>query len=220
MIVSVAQDRKHAEEWDPAAKERESAAGERTIGGREQAARHRSETLRDRERSAQDRKHAEERDRAAKARDGAAGARDSAAAERPSNVHELAALTRDDAARERSAEEAAPFEPAVLVIEGHAAGDQLLRGVASVLRTKLRSYDIVVRYGGDEFLCVLSGTNLKAARQRFDEVAHNLAEISPEASVSVGLAALANPDTYAELIARADAALYAGRRGAREKADS
>src|SRR4051794_12494598 len=38
---------------------------------------------------------------------------------------------------------------------GHAAGDEALRAVGNALRTALRSYDIVMRYGGDEFVCAL-----------------------------------------------------------------
>jgi diguanylate cyclase (GGDEF)-like protein len=94
---------------------------------------------------------------------------------------------------------------------GHAAGDQLLRDVAATLLNGLRSYDLVIRHGGDEFLCALPGTNLDGARRRFDQVATMLAEKNPRASVSTGVAELADPDTLEELTARADAALYAGR---------
>jgi diguanylate cyclase (GGDEF)-like protein len=104
-------------------------------------------------------------------------------------------------------------------VQGHAVGDQLLPDVAVALRTGLRSYDLVVRYGGDEFLCALPGTDIEGARRRIDEVARNLTKSSPNASASVGLAVLADPDTLDELIVRADAALYAGRRGAREQVD-
>ena len=97
---------------------------------------------------------------------------------------------------------------------GHAAGDQLLRDVAAALLNGLRSYDLVVRYGGDEFVCALPGTNLDGAKRRFAEVATMLAEKNPRASVSTGLAELTDPDTLEELTARADAALSAGRRGA------
>jgi|1185.fasta_scaffold46559_3 diguanylate cyclase (GGDEF)-like protein len=103
---------------------------------------------------------------------------------------------------------------------GHAAGDQLLRDVAAALQNGLRSYDLVVRHGGDEFLCVLPGTNLDGAKRRFAEVATKLAEKNRRATVSTGLAELADPDTLDELTARADAALYAGRRGARGQAAS
>jgi diguanylate cyclase (GGDEF)-like protein len=97
-------------------------------------------------------------------------------------------------------------------VDGHAAGDQLLRDVALALRTGLRSYDLVMRYGGDEFVCALPGSDMEAARPRFDEVARNLRERNPTASVSIGLAELESADTVDGLTARADAALYAGRR--------
>ena len=103
---------------------------------------------------------------------------------------------------------------------GHAAGDQLLRDVAAALQNGLRSYVLVVRHGGDEFVCALPGTNLDRAQRRFAEVATKLAERNPQASVSVGLAELADPDTLEELTARADAALSAGRRGGRGQAAS
>lgn len=101
---------------------------------------------------------------------------------------------------------------------GHAAGDQLLRDVAAALLNGLRSYDLVVRHGGDEFVCALPGTNLDRAKRRFTELAIELAEKNPRASMSIGLAELADRDTLEELTARADAALSAGRGGARGQA--
>jgi diguanylate cyclase (GGDEF)-like protein len=98
---------------------------------------------------------------------------------------------------------------------GHAAGDRALRAVAAALRGGLRSYDLVMRYGGDEFLCGLPGSDLDGAQRRFDAVASTLAEENPGTSVSIGLAELANPDTLEALTARADASLYAARRNAR-----
>jgi diguanylate cyclase (GGDEF)-like protein len=97
-------------------------------------------------------------------------------------------------------------------VQGHAAGDALLRDVAMALSTGLRSYDLVVRYGGDEFLCALPGTDIDGAGRRFDEVTRQLTETSTHASVTTGLAELENSDTLDTLIARADAALYAERR--------
>jgi diguanylate cyclase (GGDEF)-like protein len=102
--------------------------------------------------------------------------------------------------------------------DGHAAGDQVLRVVAAALSDGLRSYDLVVRYGGDEFLCGLPGSDLKGAQRCLDTVANTVAERDPLASVSMGLAELTNPDTLDVLIARADAALYADRQDARGQA--
>ena len=87
---------------------------------------------------------------------------------------------------------------------GHAAGDALLQRVVSALRARLRSYDAIVRLGGDEFLCVMSETTLEDARQRLDEVQATLAADPEPTQIKVGFAALAPDDSAAELIERAD----------------
>lgn len=96
--------------------------------------------------------------------------------------------------------------------QGHAAGDQLLMRVTQAVRDHLRSYDIVVRLGGDEFLCVMSGTTIHAAQRRFDAVHAALAEPRPSAcEITVGFSALEREDDATELIARADAELLRRR---------
>jgi diguanylate cyclase (GGDEF)-like protein len=92
--------------------------------------------------------------------------------------------------------------------EGHAAGDALLRNVVAAIRSNLRSYDPIVRFGGDEFVCALSNTDLDGARRRFDDIRVALRETDGAASISVGLAALGPDDTLRDLTARGDAALY------------
>ncbi len=52
--------------------------------------------------------------------------------------------------------------------DGHAEGDALLIDVAATIRSKLRSYDPLVRFGGDEFVCAFSDFDLDAVRVRFD----------------------------------------------------
>jgi len=94
---------------------------------------------------------------------------------------------------------------------GHHAGDQLLRRVVNTMRAYLRSYDLIVRYGGDEFLCGLAGLSLLRASQRFRLINADLAKHGGS-SVSVGLAALDSNDTLEDLIDRADAVLLAERR--------
>jgi diguanylate cyclase (GGDEF)-like protein len=94
---------------------------------------------------------------------------------------------------------------------GHVAGDRLLVEVASTIRAQMRSYDLIVRYGGDEFLCVLSGLSMSAATARLELINTVLAAGAEHGSITVGLAELQPGDSAASLIARADAALYRQR---------
>ena len=93
--------------------------------------------------------------------------------------------------------------------QGHAAGDRALITVADVLHTTLRPYDLVIRYGGDEFICAAEGIDLHAARLRFIRVNELLARAG--LSVTAGLAKLRTGDTIEQVIARADADLYQQR---------
>ena len=94
---------------------------------------------------------------------------------------------------------------------GHAAGDDLLRAVADGLRHHMRAYDLVVRLGGDEFLCALPNVTLVEARERFDDL---IAELkgSGDGSVSIGYSELRDGDSADEFVRRADSALLAHRR--------
>lgn len=95
---------------------------------------------------------------------------------------------------------------------GHAAGDVLLVRVVEAVRAHLRTYDLVVRFGGDEFLCAVPGLGLDDVAGRLDLVN---ASLGTGGSLSTGLAELRPTDDLAELIARADAELY--RRRARDR---
>lgn len=93
---------------------------------------------------------------------------------------------------------------------GHLAGDQLLRKIADTLRANVRSYDLVVRYGGDEFVCGFPALDVKDAAERFERINGDLAA-TDEASVAFGLAELETDDSLADLITRADSIMYANR---------
>ena len=94
---------------------------------------------------------------------------------------------------------------------GHAAGDAMLVAVANELKAELRSYDLIIRYGGDEFVCVLSGLSLDDAVTRLALVNIALAEGADPGSVTFGLAELLPEDSARDVVGRADAALYAKR---------
>ena len=90
--------------------------------------------------------------------------------------------------------------------EGHAAGDRVLQSVVRAIRSRLRSFDPIVRYGGDEFVCGLGGTDVEEAARRFALIGTAI-EADARVGISVGFAALAAGDTADQLTERADAAM-------------
>jgi diguanylate cyclase (GGDEF)-like protein len=93
---------------------------------------------------------------------------------------------------------------------GHAAGDRLLRATSDSIRTRLRAYDLIVRFGGDEFVCGLLDMSLAEAAERFSLVSADLAG-TQHAALTVGVAELGAGDGLGDLIARADDAMYKAR---------
>jgi diguanylate cyclase (GGDEF)-like protein len=103
---------------------------------------------------------------------------------------------------------------------GHPAGDRILGAVGQALRRGLRSYDLVMRYGGDEFVCALPDCDLDEASERFAEVSNSLSNLSVEASFSIGLVELAEDEHVDNVVARADRKMYAERAAQAESARS
>jgi diguanylate cyclase (GGDEF)-like protein len=95
---------------------------------------------------------------------------------------------------------------------GHSAGDELLVKVVKAMRSHVRSYDLVVRYGGDEFLCGLPDMNLVEAEKRVALVNRDLGSAG---HVTAGLALLKEEESLADLILRADEDLYRRREASR-----
>jgi diguanylate cyclase (GGDEF)-like protein len=94
---------------------------------------------------------------------------------------------------------------------GHAAGDERLRATVAAIRERLRSYDLVIRYGGDEFICVLTDSSAADAARTAATLCGHVEEVTG-GTISVGISELAPDDSVDALVERADAALYAGRR--------
>jgi diguanylate cyclase (GGDEF)-like protein len=98
--------------------------------------------------------------------------------------------------------------------EGHAAGDSLLCAVVDCLRRVMRPHDLVMRFGGDEFVCVLPNADLDQIRQRFGDVSAELSRGLAHGSITAGFAKLADGDSAMDLINRADRDLLARRQRA------
>jgi diguanylate cyclase (GGDEF)-like protein len=190
----------------------------------------------DRSRAASDRaKAADDRARAATDREVAARDRAEAHQERVESARNLKLSTRDELTGvwtrrfgleeiatelERAHRTGAKLALAFIDVDGlkevndesgHLAGDALLRLVGETLLSHLRSYDIVVRYGGDEFVCALPHIGIRQATRRFETVAKILSAVDKGHSITFGLADAQPSDGLSDLIARADAAFLKAR---------
>ena len=108
---------------------------------------------------------------------------------------------------------------------GHLVGDKALIHIASVLRSGLRECDILVRYGGEEFLILLPDTSSSQAALPLDRLRYRLAEqnffnnnVEISLSISIGIATLSALDNSPmDAIERADKALYSAKRSGRNR---
>ena len=98
--------------------------------------------------------------------------------------------------------------------DGHQAGDHLLKEAVAAWSAQLRPTDTLARYGGDEFVVLLHGLDLQGARVVVDR----LRAATPRGqSCSAGIALREIGETAAELLGRADQALYEAKRSGRNR---
>jgi diguanylate cyclase len=103
---------------------------------------------------------------------------------------------------------------------GHAAGDEMLRNLVEMVQRSLRPGDIVGRYGGDEFLVGLVRTGEDTARgiaERVCKTAIASTHGGKPLTVSIGCATLTRDDSLADLIGRADSAMYEAKANGRNR---
>jgi diguanylate cyclase (GGDEF)-like protein len=110
---------------------------------------------------------------------------------------------------------------------GHLAGDEVLIGVARVLKQSMREYDIVSRFGGEEFAILLPETSLKDAYAKAEKIRKTIENTgfvvrtdltSVRATMSFGVACREHQNqTQDEIINHADAALYQSKISGRNR---
>ena len=109
---------------------------------------------------------------------------------------------------------------------GHDAGDEALRLVAGVLKQSIRPGDLVVRWGGDEFVTVLQGAGQDAAKRRFTGLIRVLEKATadfpyPEPlRINWGVSSCAAASDISRTLAEADERMYAMKRRRRHEASS
>lgn len=107
---------------------------------------------------------------------------------------------------------------------GHATGDRVLRSLSRMLMQRLRTTDVVGRYGGEEFAVILTGATAQDAAKRLNEVRESFAELSHFAdgqefkvTFSCGVAGAPPNGESGGLSESADKALYEAKRSGRNR---
>jgi diguanylate cyclase (GGDEF)-like protein len=107
--------------------------------------------------------------------------------------------------------------------QGHARGDDVLRDLAYVVRKQLRSFELVYRLGGEEFLVALPGTNLDEAAVIAERMRLALEDARPGGLVvtaSFGVSGAVGADAhFDDLFAAADASLYRAKAAGRNRVE-
>jgi diguanylate cyclase (GGDEF)-like protein len=107
---------------------------------------------------------------------------------------------------------------------GHATGDEVLQVVTNAVKDRLRNIDQVFRFGGEEFLIVLTNTHRDSAALVGERLRHAALQIAypvdgraVELTVSLGCSTLLPGESSDSLVRRADTALYAAKRQGRNR---
>jgi diguanylate cyclase (GGDEF)-like protein len=106
---------------------------------------------------------------------------------------------------------------------GHLYGDQALRAVATCAEETIRESDMLFRYGGEEFLVLLSGTCLEGAGLLAERIRSAIENLQPKLdadirmTVSLGVVTLGEEEDTASVLKRADAALYLAKSEGRNR---
>lgn len=108
-------------------------------------------------------------------------------------------------------------------VHGHAIGDQVLCQLTDLIRGKLREFDSLCRWGGEEFLVLAPHTDLEKARKLAEKLRSAVvacqSPVDESLSVSMGVALLDNDEDLETLIKKADDALYRAKERGRNRVE-
>ena len=107
---------------------------------------------------------------------------------------------------------------------GHKLGDKVLKSVAGTVSDSIRASDQIFRYGGEEFVVILSRINAKAATQLAEKICRQVekdcfvdGDKKFQVTISIGGAIISKDDTEMSLFERADKAMYRAKNNGRNQ---
>lgn len=107
---------------------------------------------------------------------------------------------------------------------GHDCGDVVLREVAQIIKSMIRTTDCIARWGGEEFLLFLPGTPVKGAlrvaekvRRAIEEHAFDCRSVCIKATMTLGVAVYQEGESLDEVVKHADIAVYNGKNNGRNQ---
>jgi diguanylate cyclase (GGDEF)-like protein len=104
---------------------------------------------------------------------------------------------------------------------GHLYGDEILILVSRIMEQSVRGYDLIFRYGGEEFVILIKAFDYDKARRAFERIRtavghHGYAKVE-QVTVSIGVTEIDNQSGPAEVIEHADEALYYAKANGRDQ---
>lgn len=107
---------------------------------------------------------------------------------------------------------------------GHDVGDKVIRIVGSILKANSRSDDFVIRYGGDEFLVIFNGGNLKVVNERMNKIREEIKEKIKipdyDVTISIGIAHYEYNTSIYDTIKKADEMMYYSKHSGKDTISS
>ena len=106
---------------------------------------------------------------------------------------------------------------------GHVVGDEVLKGIATLMDASFREEDIIARFGGEEFVVLLGHCEMVGAIEKAQQLVNSIERLKPggvDVTVSIGVAELSlRGETFEDLIGRADLALYRAKDSGRNRVE-